>query len=372
MAIPEVSLPVVASCCPSIVRVVPPVVPSNRVCPVLSRLIPLGEVLRLLRLHMVPLCYVTMLDNLGFYWWASLLSLRTCLPTVLKLLTSVLPLILFDRSNIMLDKLASTELSWLVSLENMFLIRTVCNVREVRLTKLVVSDDLILLIIREVLNVFNVCAMFLVTLVVPLTWLWCVCNLLTLFGRGLIWPTCLTDLCRQLVRRCTDDLRSPSCLNCLLTVCNVSYDPLQVVKVILLFVQWLRNLCRCEAAVTCNRLVRLRTAISLVVMEVSMECGMSCFDSTSWDCLEVGIPCDRNSLLLLGLKLVLCVVVIVVGDEVILNIFRVYVLRVFIEMWFLLDGLLETSWTVSSSTDPLVFALLATVATLFVGVTRVE
>lgn len=66
VAIPVVSLPVVVICSPSIVCVVPNVLLNSPLCLVRNRSIPLGDVLRLLKLNIVRLCYVTMLDNLGF------------------------------------------------------------------------------------------------------------------------------------------------------------------------------------------------------------------------------------------------------------------------------------------------------------------
>lgn len=170
----------------------------------------------------------------------------------------------------------------------------------------------VLILIREVLSVFSVEFMFRVTLVVPLTCLWCVPSLLLLFGRGLAWPTWLTDLCRQLVRRWVEDLRECRCLSCLLTVVSVLYVPWQVVSLVLLLVIWLRNLCRCVVVVTPSRLARLRTTISLLVTVFSIECGMDPLLSMVCECLEVCMAWERNSLLLLGLMFVLRVPVMVV------------------------------------------------------------
>lgn len=122
---------------------------------------------------------------------------------------------------------------------------------------------------------------------------------------------------------------------------------------------------------TCNRLVRLRTAINRDVSDLKIEWGVSPLPSMVWDWFDIGIACDKHNLLLLSMVLVLWVLRVMLLWLLMVNMFRVYVLEVFGDMCLSSVGLLETSWTVSNSTDPFVLALLATVATFLVGASRV-
>lgn len=92
------------------------------------------------------------------------------MPTVLRLLMSLLLLSLCDSENMTLDRLVPRDLRWLVNLLKLLLIRTLCNEETVRPSRLDVSDELVLILIREVLSVVSVWSIFRVTLVVPLTW----------------------------------------------------------------------------------------------------------------------------------------------------------------------------------------------------------